>query len=136
MRLLDPNLLLETADGWALKGQECRGCGRIAFPRKRVCPDCFGDDLADRPLSRTGTLHTFTRTVLGAPHLNPPYVIGLVDLPEKIKVLSLIVDCDPGAEGLQVGMPVELVIGRLREGPDGEGLYGPQFRPISLGDPT
>lgn len=134
MKLLDPNLFKETEEGLALVGQKCRTCGKIAFPKKRVCPECFSDDLEDKLLSKTGTLHTFTCTYLGVPHLNPPYIIGFVDLPEKIRLLSLIIDCEPWEEVLQVDMPMEMVIDKLMEDEQGEDVYCYKFRPKGAAD--
>ena len=130
MKLLDPNLFKETPEGVALVGQKCRSCGKIAYPRKRICPECFSEDLQDQILSRTGTLHTYTCTYLGAPHLKPPYVIGFVDLPEKIRLLSLITDCEPWEEILKVDMPVEMVIDKLMQDENGEDIYTYKFRPV------
>ena len=132
VRFHDPSMFAETASGPALVGQRCRACGKVAFPRKRVCPACFGEDLDDRPLSTTGTLHTYTCSYLGSPHLPPPYLLGFVDVPEGIRLLSLLVDCDPWEEVLQVGMPMEMTIGPLMKDTSGEDLYTYTFRPADI----
>jgi uncharacterized OB-fold protein len=122
-------MFLQTGDGLALVGQRCCDCGKVAFPRKRVCPECFGDDLQDQPLSKTGVLHTYTRTYVGAPHLPSPYVLGFVDVREGVRLLSLIVQCEPFEEVLRVGMPVEMVVGPLKKDTAGTQLYTYMFRP-------
>ena len=131
-KLHDPALYTEAADGLALAGQRCRDCGKVAFPRKRVCPECFGENLDGQNLSRTGVLHTFTRTHTGAPHLAKPYVIGLVDVPEGIRLLSLIEDYEPYEEVLRAGLELEMFIAPLMTGADGEVLHGYKFRPAGI----
>ncbi|NNK02503.1 MAG: hypothetical protein HKP58_18995 [Desulfatitalea sp.] len=130
MKLMNTHLFKETAEGIALVGQKCRTCGKIAYPKKRVCPECFGEDLEEKTLSRTGTLHTFTNVVLGAPHLKPPYITGFVDLPEKIRVLSVITGCDADKDEPRVDMPVEIVLDKLMQDENGEDLYCYKFKPL------
>lgn len=130
MKLHDPHMFTETGSGPMLVAQRCATCGKVAFPRKRVCPGCFGESLEEQVLGRTGTLHTYTCTYLGSPHLPAPYVIGFVDLPEGIRLLSLIVDCEPWDEVLEVGMPMEMTIGPLMPDAQGETLYTYKFRPV------
>ena len=129
MKFHDPSMFAETANGPVLVGQKCQACGKIAFPRKRVCPACFGEKLADHVLGTTGVLHTFTCTYLGAPHLPSPYLLGFVDLPEGVRLLSLLVDCDPWEDVLQADMPMEMTIGPLMRDASGEDLYTYKFRP-------
>lgn len=129
VRLHDPALYAETDDGLVLIGQRCRDCGKVAFPRKRVCPECFGESLDGQVLSRTGALHTFTRTHTGAPHLAKPYVIGLVDVPEGIRLLALIEDYEPYEEVMRVGLEMEMFIAPLMTAENGDVLHSYKFRP-------
>lgn len=129
-------MFAETATGLVLVGQHCRVCGKVAFPHKRVCPSCFGEALEDQPLSSTGVLHTFTCTHVGAPHLPTPYLLGFVDLPEGIRLLSLLTECDPWEEVLTVGMSMEMVIRPLMTDPSGEELHTFKFRPASASEAT
>lgn len=131
MKILDANLLSEAPDGWVLMAQKCRSCGKVAYPRKSVCPECFGDDLVDQPLSKSGTLHTYARTSLGISRLKAPYTIGFVDLPEKIRVFSLlVVDAD---ETLTIGQSMEMLVGPLWQDEHGEDVFCYKFRPSAEG---
>jgi uncharacterized OB-fold protein len=130
MRLLDANLVRETPEGWVLVAQKCRSCGRLAYPKKRFCPQCLGEDLAEQPLSRIGTLHTYTRTYVGPPRLGSPYTVGFVDLPEKIRVFAPIVE---GDTELQVGQTMELVMDVLWREEGGEEVVSYKFRPLAQG---
>jgi uncharacterized OB-fold protein len=131
VKLHDPSMFTETGSGLALAGQRCQDCGKIAFPRKRVCPACFGENLEDQALSTTGVLHTYTCTYVGAPHLPSPYLLGFVDVPEGVRLLSLLVDCEPWERVLRAGMPMEMTIGPLMPDESGEILHTYKFRPAA-----
>ena len=130
VKFFNPNLFKEQNGEVYLVGQKCRHCGHISYPRKRVCPECFSEELDEHLLSRRGTLHTFCCTYLGVPHLEGPYVNGYVDLPEKIRLFSLITDCDPEGKDLRCDMPVETVVDTLMKDESGDDVYTYKFRPI------
>ncbi len=125
-------------DGWFkdfghgpdLVGTKCLDCNQVFFPPKPVCPKCFDGRLEKTPLSRKGTLHTFARSVMGPTDMKKPFVMGFVDLPEGIKLYSLIIDCDPWDQVLRVGMDVEMVIGPVKTDADGRDVIGYMFRPV------
>ena len=127
MKLLDTNLLSETPEGWVLMAQKCGECGKIAYPRKRVCPECFGEDLANLPLSATGTLHTYARTYLGVPRIGLPYVIGFVDLPERIRLFGLIIAGED--DDISIGQRMDIVFGKLWQDENGEEVFCYKFQP-------
>lgn len=129
MKLHAPEMFASVSDGHGLRAQQCADCGKMAFPCKRVCPACFGEDLDERVLGTSGTLHTWTETHLGAPHLPSPYLLGFVDLPEGIRLMSLLVDCDPWEEVLRVELPMEMTMRPLMKDANGEDLYTYMFTP-------
>jgi benzoylsuccinyl-CoA thiolase BbsA subunit len=81
------------------------------------------------PMSRKGTLHTFARSHMGPSGLPTPYTIGFIELPEGIKLFSLLTQCDPWDKVLSVGMAMEMVIETIREDEEGNGIVGYKFRP-------
>jgi len=105
-----------------LLGTRCRACGAIFFPKETAfCrnPRCAGTELDEIPLSRRGTLWSYTdnRYAPPAPYVaaDPfePYAIAAVELAdEKMVVLGQVA---PGVrvEDLEVGMEMELVLGTL-----------------------
>lgn len=114
----------------ALKGGRCLGCGRVCFPMKPVCPNCFDGKLEDVPLSNKGKLHTFACSHMGPPGMEKPYVIGFIDLPEGIKLFSLITRCEPWNEVLKVDMEMEMVVETVRRDEEGTEIIGYKFRPV------
>ena len=101
-----------------LHGNECQHCGTRHFPMVRVCARCEKDDqLTQVALQRTGKIFTFATDNLAASPF-PPTVMAVVDLDGGGRIYCEVVDAE--AEAIQIGMPVELVMRRLREG---GGLY-------------
>lgn len=70
--------------------------------------------MTDYPLSRTGTLHSYSTLRFGPPQFNPPYTIGCVDLPEDVRIFSrLQADID-----YSVGQDMQVQIGPVIETPE------------------
>ena len=44
-----------TPDGPVLVGSKCKVCGKVFFPQKKVCTQCFRDDVLEiHPLAKRG----------------------------------------------------------------------------------
>lgn len=124
-----------------LIGSRCTTCATPFFPRRSLaCPDpaCDGTEFEDTPLSRTGTVWSFTdnRYQPPPPYVSPepfePYVIAAVELDEeKIVVLGQVVPGVTTAD-LRVGMPVELVVDTLFSDDDAEHVVW-KWRPVTEG---
>lgn len=107
---------LFTTDPPRLLASECADCGSVRFPPKQACPDCRGSSVRPRPLSTSGTVRTFT-VVRNAPSIFAlPYVLAYVELPEGVQVFSQVTDVS--GDDVEIGMPVELVIGPIRHDPE------------------
>lgn len=80
-----------------LRLQQCTGCERFQFYPRIVCSHCGADDLQWQAVSGAGTIASFTvvRRGLSAAY-EAPYVVALVDLAEGVRMMSGVVDCDPG----------------------------------------
>lgn len=129
VKFLEPTWFEESPEGWALVGTRCEACGTVSFPRKYVCTKCFSDDLKTVPLSKKGKLHTYALSVMGPPDMEKPFVVGFIDLPEKVRLFSLISGCGSNGEGLKIGMDMEMVIGPLKEDHSGYRSYCYKFVP-------
>jgi uncharacterized OB-fold protein len=100
----------EEAEGSTLAGSRCRDCDRTFFPVKDFCPACLKTEpLEVIGLSRSGTLYSFTVAHTGPAGFDPPYALGYVDLPEGLRIFSMLVDCEPFEERLRIGQQMELV---------------------------
>ncbi len=122
----------EGEEGPALIASRCDACEKVFFPQKKVCPACFDGNLSPVLLSKKGKLHTYSLSVMGPADLAKPYVMGFIDLPEGIKLYSLIVDCEPWEEVLKIGMDMELTIGKIKTDQNGTKIMGYMFRPATV----
>jgi uncharacterized OB-fold protein len=57
-----------------------------------------------------------------------PYAIGYVDLPEGVRVFSILEDWD--RKSLRVGMDMELTLGKFKEDKEGNEIVTYKFRPV------
>ncbi len=137
------------ADGWfstegepALIGRQCAICGTYVFPRADYgCPNpaCSGAaaDLADVPLSRRGTIWSYTDARYQPP---PPYVVPTAEhepfciaavhlAAEGLVIMGQVV---PGVstDDLTVGQEMEVVIDVLFSDDDTDHLVW-KWAPIS-----
>ena len=127
--------LVPAVEGWFemnaaaphLIGTRCKSCATYFFPKETTfCrnPGCESAEFEEVPLSRSGTLWSFTSNAYTppAPYVAPdpfvPYLIAAVELAtEKIVVLGQIV---PGVAigELSAGMKMELALDTLYEDDD------------------
>lgn len=111
-----------------LVGSSCAACGAHYYPAREVCARCLNEDLERVPLSRRGTLYTYTVVRQSTPAFTVPYVLGYVDLPEGARVMAQIADVD-GVD-IELGIEVELITVPWGESDDGTPLMGFRFRPV------
>ena len=127
----------------ALLGGRCTTCGTVAFPSPTTqgggwCPDptCAGEEFEQVPLSRRGTVWSYTDAQYQPP---PPYVaptdpfepfaLAAVELPEGLVVLGQVA-AGHGVADLHVGAEVELVVETLYTDETGERSIW-RWRPVS-----
>jgi len=98
-----------------LLGSECRACATVTFPRQNACPRCTSTDVAERRLSRRGTLWSWTIQRFrpkSPPYTGPeafePYGVGYVELPGEVRVEARLTEADP--DKLEIGMEMELTL--------------------------
>jgi len=99
---------------------KCNTCGKLLWPPRIVCSECFSENLEWINLGVEGELYAFTEMRLGAPlgfYEDAPFCIGLV------KIGGLLVSAridDAKYEDLKIGDKVRLKIVEL---PDGRVFY-------------
>ncbi len=134
-------------DGWftldgeapALLGSKCTTCGTFAFPRESTyCrnPQCTGTQFDEVPLSRTGTVWSYTDAcyqppapyVAADPYV--PFALAAVELAAEQMVVMGQVVAGVTVDDLAVGTEVEVVLDTLYEDDDHEYLVW-KWRPTS-----
>jgi uncharacterized OB-fold protein len=97
-------------DGVRLLGSRCKGCGLAAFPRRRVCLRCGGEQEPLR-LGGEGHIHAWTRMENPPAGFEGELLYGAVDLSEGPRVLAPLAGRSP-----RTGDPVQAVAGTARNG--------------------
>jgi uncharacterized OB-fold protein len=133
-----PGLIVDTEDGPRLRGSRCKECGTVQFPHTPFCtnPDCPKDrELVEEWRGGpAGVLWSWT--VLGVRASEPfrfdhegDYAVGMVDLPEGVRILGLLTR----TSDLRHDMPVRLVVRPLYHEEDGPVVTW-MWEPLDLGD--
>ncbi len=115
-----------------LLGSRCTSCGEATFPKQRRCAHCSSDQIEEIALSPRGKLYSFTNVNYPVPdgYRGPiPYGVGMVELPEGVRVMAPLTEHDPAK--LAAGMDMALVIEKLFTDEDGTEVIGFKFKPIS-----
>lgn len=95
-----PTIDAESAPFWSaardgrLSLPRCKGCGRYHYYPRAICPYCHSLDLQWSDLGGKGTVYSFTihRRPAGAEFNDDvPYVVALIDLDEKVRILAGVV---------------------------------------------
>lgn len=127
-----PTVTPETADYWAgcaegkLLLRRCRDCGSVYHYPRAVCPDCAGDRTGWIEADGTGELYSFAvmDERAGWPEEALPHVLAYVELAEGPRMVTNVVDADPGR--LSIGDPLEVRFVAT----DRDGVAIPVFTPI------
>ena len=91
---------------------KCKNCGKIAYPPRVICPECYSDELEWIELPKKGKVIVVVEKWGGVPICyEPPLIDAWIDLgkdsPVK-HVLSRVINCAPGT--LKEGDEVQLVV--------------------------
>jgi uncharacterized OB-fold protein len=120
-----------------VRASRCETCSFVSFPAQDACPSCGGDAVTPTPLSRTGTLWTWTRQRFqpkNPPYLGRepasefvPYGVGFIELAEGRIEARL---AGPFDQELRIGMPMELTVIPFTTDEDGTEVLTYAFRPV------
>jgi uncharacterized protein len=132
------DLFRSTPDGPALVGTRCTGCGTHYFPKSLSCrnPSCHAKAVEEVTMGRRGRLYSYTVQAYRPPALFrmddwAPYAIGLVELPEGLRVMGMLSGCD--LDDLRIDTPVELVLQPLYQDADGRDVWTYTYAPTPQG---
>lgn len=89
-----------------LMGSRCKDCEKIYLPPRPLCPETYSTDMEWVELSGKGKLVGFTSISIGPAFMqqsgfdrNNPYVTGVVELEEGVRISALIVGVDAKKTG-------------------------------------
>ncbi len=90
--------------------QHCNSCDSNIFYPRRVCPECWSEDLGWIEAKGTGTIYSITTTFLGTTSeftKELPIHVAYIDLDEGIRMASNVIGT--GASEAKIGDRVEVV---------------------------
>ncbi len=89
-------------------GGKCRKCGKIHFPPRPLCDECFSEKFDWIEISPKGKLLTYTIIHVAAQPFQPmvPYAVGIVEFEHGLKIPGIIKDVAP--ENIKIEMPVTI----------------------------
>jgi len=99
-----------------LMGSRCRKCGALFAPPRAMCIKCYGSEMEWVEMKGRGKLAAFTCIAIGPPFMikegydrKHPYVSGVVELEEGVKVVARIEGVDGSKpEDIKIGTPLEV----------------------------
>jgi uncharacterized protein len=124
--------LLSDLDRVRLAGSRCSECGETSLGQTNFCANCGRETVSEISLSRLGTLWTYTvvRHRPAGDYKGPdpfvPFGLGLVELPEGLRVLAPI-QCD--ITQLKIGLAVQFKP-IVRRDSDGREVVSFAFEPV------
>ncbi len=139
------NLYPVTMDMWPLEAKEfnriwqfyenlkqgrftttkCKDCGKVAYPPRVICPECYSENLEYIDLPKRGKVIVFSEEVRGVPlGFEAPLIHAVIDLGvEPVRrLLSRIINCPAGY--LKEGDEVQLVVFQIPSHPIEKGKQG------------
>ena len=126
-----------TDEAAALIGSRCSGCNTYYFPQSLSCrnPSCVAKQLERTEFGTSGRLFSYTVQSYRPPALFraddwAPYAIGLVELPEGIRVLAMLAGCAP--DELRIDMPLALAVRPLYRDASGAEVMTYTYEPAAV----
>jgi uncharacterized protein len=107
-----------------LMAARCGDCGGVYLPPRAICPRCHSERLEWLETSGKGKLAAFTAIGVGPTFMvqagfgrDNPYVTGIVEMEEGVKISARILGVDAHKpESIQIGTPVTVAFVEQGEG--------------------
>ena len=99
-----------------LVGSKCKRCGVLSVPPRSICIKCYSSEMEWVEMKGDGKLAAFTCIAIGPPFMikegydrKHPYVSGVVELEEGVKVVARIEGVDASKpETIEIGAPLRV----------------------------
>jgi scaffold protein (connect acetoacetyl-CoA thiolase and HMG-CoA synthase) len=97
-----------------LVASRCKSCGKLFFPARPMCPDCYGKDMEAAELSGKGILTAYsviyiapTAMIQAGFDRKNPYCAAVVQLEEGPSICAQVVGADVAhPDTIKIGSPV------------------------------
>lgn len=111
-----------------LVAQECTSCGARYFDHRDACASCFEADFTRVDVATEGEVTSFTIVSYAPPGVEAPFVAAIIDC-AGTPVRANLVDIEPNADNVQLGMKVRLVTHSIGTDSAGTEAIGFGFAP-------
>lgn len=112
-----------------LIASRCRKCGKVFFPSREFCTECYASDMEELRL-KDAELHTYTVVHIGVKGFETPYILAWVTFPEGPRIVAQLDFQPEEADKLHTGQKLKVVFDRLRTMDDGTEIMGYKFKPV------
>lgn len=112
-----------------LVANECTACGARYFDHRMVCASCENDEFRKVDVATAGEVKAFTIVSLAAPGIPVPFVAAVVDC-DGTSVKGNIINTEPDAEHVRLGMKVRLATNSVGVDDDGVEAINYGFEPV------
>ncbi|WP_227937908.1 Zn-ribbon domain-containing OB-fold protein [Alkalihalobacillus deserti] len=108
----DSRTFWEGVQNHKLMLQNCDDCHEYIFYPRMICPHCFSDNLTWKETSGKGKIQSYTVVHKAPPEFRDevPYVIGIIDLEEGVRMLSRIIG---DRDKISIEKPVSVVYKKI-----------------------
>ncbi len=108
----------------SVKGYQCKECGRVFYPERKICLGCGGRQFKEIALGKEGVLLTFTKLhALPMDFESRTLMLGIVEFAHGLRALGQL-----STDDVEMGMKMRPRWDVVRE-LDGVQLYGLRFYP-------
>ena len=94
----------------------CGACGAFRWPPGPMCPECRATETEWVQASGCGSVYSWVVVTHPAAEQlvdQVPYVVGLIELEEGIRVVGNVANCPP--ESVEAGLPVEVYFTQVED---------------------
>jgi len=122
--------LLDDGAKGIFMGSRCAKCGEYFMGKPMFCLKCSSAELAPLELGTKGALRTYTIIYVPPPGWQGqvPYILGAVELPEGIDILTEVIDCPK--ENVKIGMKMEMVLRVGGKDAEGNEIMVHKWKPL------
>lgn len=112
-----------------LIASKCKECGKVFFPSRDFCTECYCKDLEEIRLTEA-ELHVYSVVYIGVKGFPTPYILAWVTFAEGVRIVAQLDFPAEEADKLHVGQKLVVTYGCLRTLENGTQVFGYKFKPV------
>jgi len=118
--MISPRYAREIPQRYRLEASKCKGCGKVNFPPRLVCPSCKSREFETIRLKDEGTILTYTIIRVASDIFSriTPFAVAIIEVNDGAKLMAQIADSP--LEEVAIGKKVKIVFRKIQD----EGVWG------------